>query len=190
MGPKPRLTAGSQGSSQNQGSILQEIRSLREENRQQYAGLNQAITAARDELQTIKEDFTARTDQLARQVENQQQIIDILCDETRALRNAIEEQEWRDKRNNILISGLPEDHEETWAEAEAHARALLHDQLGLHSDKMVVQRAHRVGRYYENAQTPRKLVMRFAFYKDKELVLRKIYAAKPGQAQRDECLHR
>ena len=80
-------------------------------------------------------------------------------------------------RNNLVFGNIPEWKPETWEESESALRSFLHDKLKLANDLVSAtciqfERVHRMGEYSRNNRYPRKLIAKFASYKDKEDVRR------------------
>ena len=76
------------------------------------------------------------------------------------------------RKENILIDGIAEINGE-----DCHTIA-QNFFTKLHQGPFPLQRCHRVGRHNPNQTRPRKLIIRFADYKDKQLVMSKLAALK------------
>jgi len=70
------------------------------------------------------------------------------------------------RRNNLRISGLPEDKNETWEKSQSKAAAFLQRHFQLTPE---FERVHRVGTLTRNA-APRDIVVRFTRYSDRDAV--------------------
>ncbi|ROT85564.1 hypothetical protein C7M84_011688 [Penaeus vannamei] len=70
------------------------------------------------------------------------------------------------RRNNLRISGLPEDKNETWEKSQSKAAAFLQRHFQLTPE---FERVHRVGTLTRNA-APRDIVVRFTRYTDRDAV--------------------
>lgn len=83
----------------------------------------------------------------------------------------MDELEDRSRRNNLRFSNIEEDSDETWLVSENKIRSTL-ENLGVENvNEMIIERAHRTGKFYEGKQ--RVIVAKFLNYKDKELVMNK-----------------
>ncbi|XP_065681445.1 uncharacterized protein LOC136095126 [Hydra vulgaris] len=76
----------------------------------------------------------------------------------------------RNRRNNIRIYGLRENERETWQNTEQKLQTIFNEQLQLKN--IVIERAHRIGKVYNNMDTPRTVILKLLNYKDKELILK------------------
>ena len=75
-------------------------------------------------------------------------------------------------RNNIIIEGLdPDTGSETWAETENKVREMFTNQLKLDSKTIEIEWAHRNGRFIQNADKPRPVVVKLLRFKDRDLIL-------------------
>ncbi len=85
------------------------------------------------------------------------------------LKNKIIELEDRQRRDNLVIEGLPEEKGETPKQCEKLARKFLKDTLELpNADNIVIGRVHRVGAPKDNKN--RATVIKFDHYKERESV--------------------
>ena len=81
----------------------------------------------------------------------------------------LEDLESRSRRNNIVVHGLKpvvEGHE-TWEHCEQALQSMFRDKLGI-EEELVLDRAHRMR--HGDSNSP--IVARFAFFKDRERVLK------------------
>lgn len=69
-----------------------------------------------------------------------------------------------------MVDGLIDEKAETWEGSEKKVRHMLKNKLGLDSDSIQIERAHRVGPYKENGRA-RQIVVRLQRFKDKQLIL-------------------
>lgn len=79
--------------------------------------------------------------------------------------------ESQSKRNNI-IDEVPEERSETWQVTESKVKQLLVDKLDLDSKSIEVEHVHRKGKFEEQANRPRSIVMKLLRFKDKEEILK------------------
>ncbi|XP_060551416.1 uncharacterized protein LOC132712992 [Ruditapes philippinarum] len=78
-------------------------------------------------------------------------------------------------RNNLIFGNIPEPKQETWENREQTLRRFFVDHLNIAqqlADNLQFERVHRMGDYNQRSGSPRKIVAKFAFYKDREMVRR------------------
>ena len=81
----------------------------------------------------------------------------------------LDDLESRSRRSNIIVHGLhPEKEDETWDDCEKLIRTMISDKLGLDGRGIQIERSHRL----RSGNRPGPVIVKFAFYKDKENVLR------------------
>ena len=87
------------------------------------------------------------------------------------------------RRNNIRVSGIPEEPGETWEKVEEKVKAAVKEKLDLDID---IERAHRVkkrkggnGRRRDDQDKTRTIVCHLKSWKEREAVLRKAGKVKP-----------
>ncbi|XP_077534579.1 uncharacterized protein LOC144146509 [Haemaphysalis longicornis] len=112
--------------------------------------------------QQEKEMFDDDVTQLLAQNEN-------LADTCAKLRDSYEDLDSRSRKNNLIVYGLADTVNETWAQSEARVIAFCSEKLNVAISAAAIERAHRLGRY--TAEKARPIVMRFLSFKDKERVL-------------------
>jgi hypothetical protein len=79
----------------------------------------------------------------------------------------------RNKRNNLIFSGVPEDKNETWQQSEIKVKNIIRNQMKL--EEIEIERAHRMQNgSLQNGAKP--IIVKFTKYKDKERVLNKTIA--------------
>jgi len=78
---------------------------------------------------------------------------------------------WRSMRENLLFFGIPEcDYlPENGENCEAKIKDFIKSMLDINTD-ISIDRAHRLGRYNRRNLRPRPIVVKFTFFKDRELV--------------------
>ena len=115
------------------------------------------------------------------QDDNQKNIHE-MNEEVKTLKDKILEMESRQdyqddqsRRNNIRISGLPEDANETWEMTQQKVADLLKEKLEM--PDVEIERAHRTGRRLEGK--PRQVVAKMLRYCDREKALRNSNKLKP-----------
>lgn len=74
------------------------------------------------------------------------------------------------RRDNLLFSGFPEQYGERDRDCRRKVLALIHREMGIDVSNMYITRCHRVGRYHKKQKNPRKIIVRFHYYGDREMV--------------------
>lgn len=102
--------------------------------------------------------------------------------ENRALKEQIGQLQDHNRRNNLIVGGIPEEpNKETWEQTEEKVRQALVTDLGLDqqtADSISIDRAQRLGKRNANGN-PRVIKVHFANLKHKDSVLRKAREKKP-----------
>ncbi|XP_052814234.1 uncharacterized protein LOC128241346 [Mya arenaria] len=78
-------------------------------------------------------------------------------------------------RNNLVFGNIPEVRAEYWAESETKLRDFIVNKLKIAQnivDDIQFERVHRMGDFYPDSRYPRKLVVKFFSFKDREIVRR------------------
>lgn len=89
-----------------------------------------------------------------------------------SMRNALlnqDEIENRSRRNNLLFFGLPDGGKETWDESEKKVIDLCAEKLRVTVSPSAIERAHQIGKV--GGEKPRPVIVKFAFFKDKQRVI-------------------
>lgn len=139
-------------------------------------------------ITVLVDNFNKRFDDLSRVVNDiekslehsQQDIVDIkeqiqrskiegLETKVNDIEDKLDYLENQSRRNNIRISGLKEERNETWSDTEEKVKSLLNEKLELPTDEITIERAHRTGKSY--AGKPRQIVAKFLNYKDREMAI-------------------
>ena len=101
--------------------------------------------------------------------------------------NQLEYLENQSRRNNIRITGIPEDkdNEQSWDDTEVVVKQSIKDKLNIGED-FEIERCHRVNSRTRRsnyrsgqAEEPRPIVAKFSKWKEKEIVLKKAREIKP-----------
>ena len=96
-----------------------------------------------------------------------------------------EKLEAQSRRENLRFYGFEDKKDETWEETEEKVRQYIGADLELDPSRISIERAHRI----QAKETPRPVIVKFSFFKDKEKVLkqyrekRKQLAAKEAEKQ-------
>ena len=103
------------------------------------------------------------------------------------MRKQLDNLESQSRRNNVIIRGVDvPDHRETWEQCESTVRDKLSSRLGMGKDRIKnipIERAHRLpkpGRQTEQLRNkPRDIIVKFSFFKDRDVVLEAARTKKP-----------
>ena len=72
------------------------------------------------------------------------------------------------RRDNLKFFGIEDQEKETWEQSEDKVREYMRKELNLDDSEIKIERAHRL----PNKSSPRPIIVKFSFYKDRETVLR------------------
>lgn len=86
------------------------------------------------------------------------------------IKKKLVELEDRSRRNNLRIQGVSENLNEDWNTSKIKLKEIISKNLGLDSESIVIERAHRVGKKEE--KKGRCIVAKFLNYEDKEMILK------------------
>ena len=99
-------------------------------------------------------------------------MLDRLCDYVRSMESAVERAQGQDLRMNLVFTGIPESAKEDWQTSETVIRRLWSEKMNItDANSIKIQRCHRMGAYDVSAAKPRRMVVKFAFYGDRDRVL-------------------
>lgn len=145
-------------------SILLEIR-------RDVKNLNTKFDHLEKSVQSLKRDSKFLKDQnslLTKQVTDLQSTVSQL--ESRAQEAEIrnERLEAQSRRDNLRFYGFEDKHGETWEESENKARSYIANDLNIGESSIQIERAHRI----PSKTSPRPLIVKFSFYKDRDKVLK------------------
>lgn len=141
--------------------------------------MNQQLAkVATKQLQTGKiKEAESRIEKLERWAQEANEALFIFLKEQKALQDKLTDLEYRSRRNNVRIYGVPEGEEGEWAE---FVEDLLRRELQLPADlKLQIQRAHRslAQKPVVGAQ-PRPIIVSFLEFTTQERVLREVWKKK------------
>lgn len=79
------------------------------------------------------------------------------------------------RRNNIVIDGIPESPDESWADSEKKFRGILSEKMKIDQKLIEIERAHRIGRPSNDGEgkRPRSMIVKLCRYKDRQVILSK-----------------
>ena len=90
--------------------------------------------------------------------------------ENKKLKEKVVRLESYSRKDNLLVSGVPEKRFERDIDCRRKCLNLFRNTMGIDTTNMWIVRCHRVGRYSKNQKYPRKIVIRFHYYGDRDLV--------------------
>lgn len=139
-------------------------------------------TELRDDINQVKTDVTQNTADINKVNDRQ----GALERENKVLQDKISQLQDQNRRNNLIVGGLPEENKaepETWEETEEKVRQSLVTDLHLDQqvvDRLTIDRAQRVGKRGGNNNS-RLIKVNFISSKDKQTVLNKAREVKPDK---------
>ena len=81
------------------------------------------------------------------------------------------------RRENLRFFDIPETPKETWDQSEERVRGYISETLGIDDSSIKIERAHRL----PSKSSPRPLIVRFSFFKDKDRVLKRYREIRKSQ---------
>lgn len=184
-------------------SVAKQIGSNSEENRKEMKDIRESIqnmgSMLRREFATFKEEIGKRFETVDKVMESQGRDVKDLQDrvveteewnsnlkmiiisslkQQRKLQEKVTDLEWRSRRNNMRIWGVPEGTEED--SVHGFIESFLREHLKITEDvKLQIQRAHRVmaSRSAPN-KNPRAIIVNFLEFQQKEDILKKAWQTK------------
>lgn len=94
----------------------------------------------------------------------------------KTIESRCEDTENRLCRCNLLFFGITDDKSESWSSSESKVIDICNQHLGIAIDPAQIDCAHRLGQY--NGEKSRPVIVKFAFFKDKQRVIEKGYKFK------------
>lgn len=132
------------------------------------------------DVQTIRNDLAS----LRGNYDGVKDELEALRSENRDLKKQLNGIEGHSRRNNLVVTGIAESRVESWEETEGVVRKAMHENLKLPQDcvdSIHIERAHRISN--RNRQTfgryCRDIMVKFAFFKDKQKILMAARKEKP-----------
>ena len=146
----------------------------------QYSTFNDKINDLEDRIdanESTTEESCAEIKRLSNKLgfleskfENLKSDLDSTQKENVKLRKQVNDLEDRNKRNNLIFSGIPQDKHETWQQSEDKVVKVMRDHMKLNTGAIEIERAHRISNGpTQNGAKP--IIVKFVNYKDKEKVL-------------------
>lgn len=149
-------------------------REMRYMNRK-FDKLENSMTSLKQDNKTLKK----QNKHLTKQVEElSSELLSVteLAKENERKNERLESQSRREK-----FFGIEESRKESWDETETKVRKYISEGLNIDDTNIQIERAHRLG----GSSTPRPVIVKFSFFKDKEKILR-TYRQKKKAARATE----
>ena len=112
------------------------------------------------------------------------EVVQNLIQQNTDMKEQIAELEDRHRRNNLRFMGIKEKfgvESETWEENKTKVKVFLQEKLGLETDEITIERAHRIGKKEEGKR--RTIIAEFLNYKQHKKVLSKYKELKLWEDQ-------
>lgn len=140
-----------------QANLIKELKELTESQK-----LTESVRVLTERVSTLESEFAgSETDARAFQRNVKAEIGE--------LRKRCDDAESRSCRQNLLFFGIPDKEKECWAESESLVIDTCLRKRGVTLDASRIERAHRIGSFRPGRCRP--ILVKFSFFKDKELVL-------------------
>lgn len=126
--------------------------------------LENTMTSLKQDNKTLKrqnKDLTKQVEELSSEL----QTVTELAKENERKNERLESQS---RRENLKFFGIEESRKESWEESENKVRKYIAEGLNIDNANIQIERAHRLG----GSSTPRPIIVKFSFFKDKEKILR------------------
>ena len=93
-----------------------------------------------------------------------------------------EQLEAQSRRENLKFYGFEDDQSETWEQSENKVRSYISNELNMDEQSIKIERAHRLF----SKTSPRPIIVKFSYFKDKELVLKSYREKRKAQQDSDQ----
>lgn len=100
-------------------------------------------------------------------LENEVKSISATCNRFSSLPTSLDALDNRQRRNNLIFKGLPEEDKESWNRSEQVVKNFIQTHLGIEAGE--IERAHRLGR--KRGDYPRPIIVNFRSFKKKQEIL-------------------
>lgn len=137
-------------------AVLEKLQSTIELNQNKVSALQKSLDEANEKLRILEKQTINRSDEL----------------------------EQYQRRNNIRVFGVPEEHGENTDEVFLK---IAREKLGVHLSELDIDRSHRVGRRMPDSRKPRPIIIKFVSYRKRSEVFdTKKKLAKSGITLRED----
>ena len=112
------------------------------------------------------------------------EVVQNLIQQNTDMKEQIAELEDRHRRNNLRFMGIKEKfgvESETWEENKTKVKVFLQEKLGLETDEITIERAHRIGKKEEGKR--RTIIAEILNYKQRKKLLSKYKELKLWEDQ-------
>lgn len=163
-------------STANLGLILQELRDFRQDNKSQLEEIKGEITKTNTRLEEAED----RIEKAEERIQNVEGVLSEMLKLHAQMEAKLTEQESRSRRENIRLYGIPEGAEKDSISVVELVERLLGDNLEIaDTTTLQIERAHRsLGPKPPLHAQPRSIIVKFASFRTKEMVLRKAWQKK------------
>ena len=135
-------------------NLESKITSMQEENKQlkgEVKALQESIEFQNETYEKMKKDMLEEKQKLETDYKNNE-VVQNLIQKNTNMKEQITELEDRHRRNKLRFMGIKEKYgveSETWEESETKVKVFLQETLGLETDEITIERAHRIGKKEE-----------------------------------------
>ena len=167
-------------------NLESKITSIQEENKQlkgEVKALQESKEFQNETYENMKKDMTEEKQKLETDSRNNEEVQKLIQQNTE-MKEKIAELEERHQSNDLRFMGIKEKsgvESETWEESEAKVKVFLEEKLGLETDEITIERAHRIRQEEEGKR--RTIIENFLNYKQHEKVLKKYKELKLWEDQ-------
>ena len=160
----------------NLALILQELRDFRQDNKFQLEEIKGEITKTNNRLEEAED----RIEKAEERLLNVEGVLSEMLKLHAQMETKLTEQESRSRRENIRLYGISEGAEKDSASVTEFVEQLLGNNLDIaDTTTLQIERAHRsLGPKPPPHAQPRSIVVKFASFRTKEMVLRKAWQKK------------
>ena len=144
-------------------TILLEVRHDVKSMNRKFDKIEKTVNTLKKDNQKLKrqnEKLTNKVDELSKSLEQ----VDALARDNQMKNEKLEAQS---RRDNLKFYNIEDDRNETWEQSEEKVVKYVSDELSI--DGCHIERAHRL----PSKSTPRPIIAKFSFFKDKDKILKK-----------------
>ena len=150
-------------------SLTADLRSLAVSLDQRFTSVDGKLDGIHGELRDLgsRVDFVQK--EVAQMKDEQAHIFERVAhleEQVSGMVGRLEDQENRNRRNNLVFHGIPEQPNESWEKAENSVRELISKEFNINLQADAIERAHRL----KANSSPRPIIVKFLSFKAKEAV--------------------
>ena len=122
---------------------------MQEENKQlkgEVKALQESIEFQNETYENMKKDMTEEKQKLETDNRSNEEVQKLILQNTE-MKEQIPKLEDKHRRNNLRFMNIKQKsgvESETWKESEAKVKVFLQEKLGLETDEIIIERAHRI----------------------------------------------